>query len=190
MPPVRVVALLRGINVGPTTQVPMALLRDVAEGLGLRDVATHLRSGNLIATAEADRVERLGDELGAALRDALGFDVPVLVRTRDEIAAVLADDPLGEVAADPARHVVVFLATPVVPEEVRALLPGDVGPEAVHITPRHIQVWAPAGVSRSPVLAALTAPRGPAAGGTVRNRRTVAALLGLLDATGPGAGRD
>jgi len=187
MPPVRVVALLRGVNVGPTTQVPMALLREVAAGVGLRDVATHLRSGNLVATAEGADLGTLPQRLRAALEEAVGFGVPVLLRTRDEIAEVLADDPFGDLATDPARHVVVFLDAAVMPSEVRALLPDDVAPEAVHVTPRHIQVWAPAGVSRSAVLTALTR-RGPAVSGTARNRRTVEALLALCDASPPGAG--
>jgi uncharacterized protein (DUF1697 family) len=43
------VALLRGINVGGGRKVPMAELRSVAEGLGLKRVRTLIASGNLVS---------------------------------------------------------------------------------------------------------------------------------------------
>ncbi|NIS37581.1 MAG: DUF1697 domain-containing protein, partial [Actinobacteria bacterium] len=36
------VLLLRGINVGPTTQVAMSDLRELIAGMGFTDVRTHL----------------------------------------------------------------------------------------------------------------------------------------------------
>lgn len=176
----RLVALLRAVNLGPTTQLAMARVREVAEGLGHRDVATHARSGNLVLTA-VDEAHVVAAALSAALTEAAGFPVPVVVRTRDELAEVLAERPFGPLAADPSRDLVMFLDTPAAPEAVTALLPADLAPEAVHVAPRHIHVWSPAGVSRSRALQAL-ARRGPALGGTVRNRRTLEAILALCDA--------
>ena len=46
----RQLALLRGVNVGKHRQLPMAELRQLLERLGLSDVATHLRSGNVVYT--------------------------------------------------------------------------------------------------------------------------------------------
>ena len=42
------VALLRGVNVGGKTTLPMADLRRVATDLGYDDVATYIQSGNLV----------------------------------------------------------------------------------------------------------------------------------------------
>ena len=184
MPGRRLVALLRAVNVGPTTQVPMARLREVAVALGYRDVATHGRSGNLVMTA-AGAPAAVAAELSRAITDAVGFRVPVIVRTRDEVAAIAAEDPFAGRAEDPAREVVVLLDAPADPDEVRSLLPADPAPEAVHIALRHIRVWSPEGVSRSQVLRALSRRGGPATHGTVRNRRTLAAILALCDAAGP-----
>lgn len=46
----RMVALLRGINVGGNRKVPMARLRKLAIDLGYTDVATYIASGNLLIT--------------------------------------------------------------------------------------------------------------------------------------------
>lgn len=42
-------------------------------------------------------------DLARTLRDALGLEIAVVVRTRDDLADVIARDPFGEEAADPAR---------------------------------------------------------------------------------------
>ena len=47
------VSLLRGVNLGPTTQVSMQDLKQVYVDLGLDSVATYIRSGNLVFTSRA-----------------------------------------------------------------------------------------------------------------------------------------
>lgn len=85
-------ALVRGINVGPTTRVPMADLRKIAEGLGLADVATVLNSGNLLFSPgtfpPGTGMSRLADALEAAIAADAGFAPPVLVRSVGDVADV------------------------------------------------------------------------------------------------------
>lgn len=53
--PTRLVALLRGVNVGRNKRIAMAQLRDLLAGLGHTGVATYLQSGNaLFSSASAD----------------------------------------------------------------------------------------------------------------------------------------
>lgn len=86
------VAFLRGINVGKAHRVPMAELRALATGLGLTDVATHLQSGNLLHSSEADpEADRL--RLAAALEEAFGFTVDVVVVEADRLADLVAAHP-------------------------------------------------------------------------------------------------
>lgn len=49
------VALLRGINVGKSVQVPMERLRLQFEGIGLTEVITYLNSGNVIFSSDASQ---------------------------------------------------------------------------------------------------------------------------------------
>jgi uncharacterized protein (DUF1697 family) len=94
----RYAVFLRGINLGPRRRVPMGKLRTVREQAGYEDVRTLLASGNVVLTSRA-KPATLERELPRTLREALGIAIAVVVRTRDELAEVIAFDPLGDVAA-------------------------------------------------------------------------------------------
>lgn len=175
----RHIALLRAINLGATRKVPMAELRTLLEELGFEHVRTHLQSGNAIfdGPGEPAEVERL---LAERLEERFGFAVPVMVRTRDELAAIVEADPLGDVATDPKRLQVMFLAAPLDPDRVAGLDPDGFAPEAFRLGEREIFVWSPEGIRSSPLLQALSDKR-LGVDATARNWRTVTALLELAD---------
>jgi uncharacterized protein (DUF1697 family) len=104
------VALLRGINVGGRNRVPMAELREVVSSLGHTGVTTYIQSGNvLFSTAESDTA-KLAAALEAAIADAFGLAVSVVVLSRDELAGILDSNPYpGE--PNPKLVHVVFLNT-------------------------------------------------------------------------------
>ena len=51
----RVVGLLRGVNLGPSRRLKMADLRAAVESLGHTDVETYLQSGNVVFTPAGGR---------------------------------------------------------------------------------------------------------------------------------------
>lgn len=81
----RYVALLRGINVGKNNRISMADLRNLIEGLGHADVRTHLNSGNVVFTASKQLNEVLATDIQTAITSTLDLDVPVIVRTGQEM---------------------------------------------------------------------------------------------------------
>lgn len=176
-----VVALLRGVNVGGHRKVPMARLRALAEGLGHEQVATHLNSGNAVLVAPGDAApERLAAGLAAALREDLGFDVDVLVRTRAELDRVVAANPFAEAAADdPGRVLVTFFAAGLDPDP--AFDADAYGHERVVWAGREAYVHYPDGLGRSRLTPDVLT-RAARQAGTGRNWRTVLALQGLLAA--------
>ena len=70
----RMVALMRGINVGGNKRVPMADLRDVLASLGYTDVQTLLASGNAVFTCSpaAAKTAAADVEKGSRVRSASG----------------------------------------------------------------------------------------------------------------------
>ena len=170
----RQIALLRGINVGGNKTVQMARLRALMEGLGYRDVRTYVNSGNVVFSGP----RRSEKHLEAAIAKTFGFDVPVVLRSRDEIDDVVRANPLRGVAADPSKHLVVFCAD----EAPIDLDPADFAPETFHVRGREIYLWAPDGIGTSP-LAKLLATKPLGAKSTARNWRTVEKLLELADDT-------
>jgi uncharacterized protein (DUF1697 family) len=77
----------------------MADLRDLLSGLGYGDVRTHLQSGNAMFTSRSGRPEKLAGEIEDGIKANLGLSVRCLVRSGDELSAVLAGNPFQKVAA-------------------------------------------------------------------------------------------
>jgi uncharacterized protein (DUF1697 family) len=177
---VRVAALLRGINVGSGKRVAMPALRELVEALGHEDVETYLQSGNVVfrpgGRARGDLGRALEQSLEQAIRAATGLDVPVLVRSGEELAQVVAANPYP--VDDPTRVVVAFLREAL---ELGALGLGDLSaylPDELTQLGRELYVSVPNGQGNSKLMEALTRRRLPTTL-TVRNWRTVVALAEL-----------
>ncbi|MBB1258725.1 DUF1697 domain-containing protein [Streptomyces alkaliterrae] len=148
-------ALLRGINVGGRRKVPMADLREVATGLGWRDVRTHLASGNLVFTTETTPPAELAAALEAALAARFGFPVRCLVRTGAELAATVRARPYPVADEQPTRVLVYFLDAPPDGERLAALDASGFAPEEFRVLGREIHAWYPDGQGRSRLADAL-----------------------------------
>jgi len=173
----RQVVLLRGINVGSHNRVGMAPLRELLTRRGHEDVRTLLQSGNVVLTSDTTGAG-LVRELEEAIAAELGVQPRVVVRTVDEIAAVVERDPFGDVADQPKLYQVSFLSEELAPAAAKELEAADVAPERVAVHGREIYAWHPNGVQRSPLAALLTDKKlGVAA--TARNWNTVTKLLEL-----------
>jgi uncharacterized protein (DUF1697 family) len=159
------VALLRAVNVGGTGKLPMADLRAMADRAGFSNVRTYIASGNLLFESDADEAA-----VKAALEGALGAyagkPVGVLVRTGQEMAAVVAANPFPNAPAN--RTVAIFLNVPP-PSDVLAGVSGRRS-EEIAAGVREIYVHYPDGQGESKLKI-------PAArAGTARNLNTVAKL--------------
>jgi uncharacterized protein (DUF1697 family) len=175
----RQIVLLRGINLGARNRVSMPELRDVLEGAGFDDVRTYLQSGNVILSSGLS-ADRLARSVKGHIADEFGLEIEVVVRTRAQVAAVVRRNPLGDVAADPKRYQVSFLAAKPAAAVVRRLEAALVEPEAIAVIGREIFAWHPKGVARSK-LWSLLAGRGLGVTATARNWTTVTKLLALAD---------
>jgi uncharacterized protein (DUF1697 family) len=184
------VALLRGINVGGKNKVGMADLRALVAELGHTDVSTYIQSGNVLFTAPADAD---GAEVARAMTEAiaakLGVTSPVVLVTREELAAIHAANPFpGE--PDPRRVHAVVLSEPPWPEllarldtaRAKAAQAGS-GDEVLAVG-RTLYLHTPDGYGRSvlaEVLLRYVSDRKSGATGTARNWATMTKLLELCD---------
>lgn len=177
----RTIVLLRGVNVGGH-RLAMSSLRSVLEAAGCTDVVTYIQSGNAIVTPPSPEPSDLTATLSEAISSAAGYGVPVVLRTRDELAAVVDANPYP---GTEGKHLhIVFLAA----EPPAAILDGlDLAsflPEECTLIGRDLYLHLPNGMGRATLPTALEkAGRGsdPSAVGTARSWNTVLKLLDLAD---------
>jgi uncharacterized protein (DUF1697 family) len=178
------IALLRGVNVGSHNRIAMGELRELLADLGYGDARTLVQSGNIVLTAEIDPCV-LERELQREIAGRFGVSTPVVVRTRDELAAAIAFDPLGEIADQPKLYQVSFLSKQPSAETMHEIEAVDFAPERFVHRGREIYAWHPAGIQRSR-LARLLSDKRLGVTATARNWSTTTKLLELADELGRG----
>jgi uncharacterized protein (DUF1697 family) len=172
----RWVALLRGVNVGGARKVPMAQLRELLSGLGYDGVRTYVQSGNAVFDADESSAAAVRRQVERAIEDAVGFDVLVTLRSREQLAEVVAANPFPQAAPEPKTLHVLFLSEPIGDERLAFLDADAFAPEQVALRGSELYLWLPDGLGRSKLAAAITERKlGVAA--TARNWRTVETLL-------------
>jgi uncharacterized protein (DUF1697 family) len=173
-----IVAFLRAVNVGSGRKLPMADLREVAAGCGIDDARTYIQSGNLVGRTKARSTKTVARALEQAIAELGGVAPDVAVRTRAELAEVVSRSPFLARGEDPAHLHVLFMMgegkATVGLADTDAYLP-----EEVIAVGRELHVLLPDGVGRSKLAVVLGKPKGPR--GTLRNWRTVTALLAMAD---------
>ena len=163
------VALLRAVNVGGTSKLPMADLKRIAEELGFEGARTYIASGNLIFSSDGTEGS-VRTRLEDALAKHMGKTVPVMIRTAGEMAAVADANPFKDA---PGRRVLAtFLAEPPARDALADVR--NLDGERIALGRREIYVdYCGALLGRSK----LKVPA--AAVGTARNMNTVAKLAEL-----------
>ena len=95
----RYVAFLRGMNLG-NRRITNDDLRAHFEALDCEEVATFRASGNVIFAANGGSTAKLTSRLEAGLAEALGYEVPVFLRSAKELLAIAAYEPFDAKAFD------------------------------------------------------------------------------------------
>lgn len=90
------IALLRGINVGGYRKIRMDDLRKMFREMGHDRVSTYIQSGNVVFSASVSEPSKLDSAIRRQIKKTFGHEVPVMIRTPEEIAAGLARFPFKE----------------------------------------------------------------------------------------------
>lgn len=174
------VALLRGINVGGKNRLPMRDLAARVEDVGGTDVRTYIQSGNVAFRASRAAARRFCAALARAIGAEHGLEVPVVLRTADELHAVFDANPFAAADADPKSLHVAFLADEPGADAVASLDPQRSPGDSFAVRGREVYLHLLGGVAKTKLSNAwLDAQLGTVS--TVRNWRTVGKLLELVD---------
>jgi uncharacterized protein (DUF1697 family) len=171
------VALLRGINVGRSRKVKMDELRKVFERLGHEHVSTYIQSGNVIFHSPK-REPTVVRDLEAAIHEQFGIEVSVVLRSVDELAALIDKNPFLSREPDRSRLHVVFL--PVAPHarQLKTIDDSAYLPDEFAVVGREVYLRCPNGIGRTKLDANFFNRRIGVAG-TARNWNTTTKLLEL-----------
>lgn len=173
------VALFRGINVGKAKRIAMADLRDLLQQMGYLNVSTLLNSGNAIF--EAKGRGKHAQRIREAVREQLGVDAQVIVKTAAEIAAAVAELPLAEQAeADPSRLLVAFCEDEAGLAALQPLAGRAVGEERFCVGASAAYLWCAHGILESRLPEALLKMTNNT--GTTRNWATLTKIHQALSA--------
>ena len=106
-------AFLRGVNLGKRT-IKSAELKAAFEALGFDNVKTLLASGNVLFDAKP--AKGLRQKIEAGLEAQFGFDVGTVLRTVDELKAMVAADPFGGRLESEAQKLYVMMFAEPLPQ--------------------------------------------------------------------------
>jgi uncharacterized protein (DUF1697 family) len=88
------ISILRGINVSGQKKIIMTDLLKLYEDLGFIDVKTYIQSGNVVFNS-TKKVSNalLVKQIESKINEIYGFQVPVIIRTADDLAKIIASNP-------------------------------------------------------------------------------------------------
>lgn len=99
---IKYIALLRGINVGGKNLIKMNDLKQLFESLKFENVRTYIQSGNVYFES-TDKIESaITKTLEQSLRQVLGDDVLVFIRTIEEVEAIVKLNPFNKIKTAPS----------------------------------------------------------------------------------------
>lgn len=90
------IALLRGINVSGQKKVPMLDLRNIMTNLGFVSVKTYIQTGNVVFQTSEENQSVLEIKIAESIFKTFGFEVPVLVKNKQELQAIFEANPFSE----------------------------------------------------------------------------------------------
>lgn len=174
----RYVALFGSINVGGN-RLKMADLRAAFEAEGFANVETVVASGNVLFDHPERPDEGLEEKLGLMMRDRFGMQSAALVRSRDALAAAIAENPFGTDGEDRFVHTL-FVDGPIEPEAFARLQSGHRGAERIAMGDRALHIDYVQGAGESKLVGAFIERR-LGRKGTARNLRSMKRILAKMD---------
>lgn len=176
----KMVALLRGINVGGNRKLSMKELRAAAIEIGLKQVETYINSGNLVFDAGKTSPEKAMALLETAIQKHFGFAVDVVVQTEKQWKTYASKWPFPDAAELRPNLLMIGLSKMPLPNNVDGVLSDRAAEnERIKIVDDAIWVDFAGGVARSKLTSAWF-DKTVGSPVTFRNLKTVMKLAKML----------
>jgi uncharacterized protein (DUF1697 family) len=170
------VSMLRAVNVGGHSRIKMDALKEAYVAIGLGNVHTLLQSGNVVFSSRLTDRAALAKRITQEIERSFDLSVEVLIRTLDEVRAIVERGPVLSPRADLSKLLVMFLAGVPDAQGAAALVKQHKGPEMIEVRGPEIYLYYPDGVGRSKLTTAFLENKLNVAG-TARNWNTLKKLV-------------
>lgn len=135
------ILLLRGVMPSGKNKLSMAELKRALETAGFKNPRTYIQSGNILLDSDAPAPVLL-QQVHDLIRDRLGPDLAVIVRTGRELDDSIRENPFQD-KYDISRVFFILFATNPPQEKVRQLLARDYAPEQLAFGPGTAYLYIP-----------------------------------------------
>lgn len=176
---VKLVVLLRGINVGGRNKVLMADLRLLLGELGYEDVKTIGQTGNIVLSTDRSAADT-GETIATALSSEYAFAPKVMVRNKSQFMKAVEANPYPQAESKPTTLHVAFLSEKLPAGALKDFDLERYLPDTFEVKGREIYFHLPNGAGRTELLGALSEKR-LGVDATLRNWNTVSKLAAHLD---------
>ena len=169
----RWILLLRGVSPTGKNRVPMAAFREALAKAGFQNARTWIQSGNALVDTPRGREEaRAAAE--QALREDVGADILVVVKTAEEISRALQGNPFP--GLDPSRVFYGLYNEAPDPRKAAPLLETDFGEDRLALGGHAVYTFIPGSAARTRLTANFL-QRKLGTPLTFRNRNTLGKLV-------------
>ena len=144
------IAMLRAVNVGGHGKIKMDALRALCSSLKFENPQTYLQSGNVIFKTSERNLDAVAKRLHSAVEKKFQCETDVILRTIDELRAVIKKNPFAKRSdVEPGKLLVFFLAADPGNEARKAVLDQKFAPEEIHAAGRELYIYFPNGQGQS-----------------------------------------
>ena len=144
------IAILRGINVSGNRMIKMDALRQMFSDMGFTGVKSYIQSGNIIFQSKNGNDTKLEQKIAEEILSRFGFDVPVIVLTRDELKIIIEQNPyLSDNTKENSHLHVTFLAEKPLQPLVDKLNEDEILTDDFKTGERAIYLYCPNGYSKT-----------------------------------------
>jgi uncharacterized protein (DUF1697 family) len=182
----RYAAFFRGVNVGGKNKVLMAELKELFSDCGFSDVRTYIQSGNVLFATEKEEAATI-NVISAAFEKRFGFHSDVILRSHEELTAVLSALPFtqeeireAEAAMPEVEHVYIYFSQNAIDAEaITALCDEYAGEDRLRAATRELYLLCRQSIRDSKLAAPVTKLGVPL---TCRNQKTLQKIRNMFEA--------
>ena len=144
------ISILRGINVSGHKMIKMDALRKMFGDLNFKNVKTYIQSGNVIFEDKTTDHKDLEQRIEKQILQNFGFNVPVMVKDKNELKSVLKNNPfLHQRSEDINKLHITFLSGEFGPADVEKIRQGQYEADEFIISGKVIYLFCPNGYGRT-----------------------------------------